>query len=560
VTPESILEDPRPYQVPTSETARIFCAAAILLVVVVSLWGPFGVDASPQGDGWILKNRAAKGQVLFAHEPTRSLLSLPWVIAHAITPGSFVGVHLLFIGVLWAKGVVLFAIVRRLPGAHDGIALLVSALVIVYPASTWTVALDAPLDRHWALLLLLVSILCLTKVPQGPRLLWISLSWAALAVGLWTNEAILPLALAVPGLIRWIHGRGSRTRALILLWLPIPVLNALHNLFHHIGFATNASWAHGASRGVSILATEDGVGAILGSIFVAYRKHFADCWIDAAGTGTADWSSGTFVFTLVATVVVSAVLLWNEPIRDDRRPWAFLLVAGLVLLGLGFAPFAPTSMRFTDGRAFIVSSLGATLAVTGTILGLAARRRWSPVIVIGCMGVVVGLGTVRLLDQREGYDRGGRSQDALLRSIVEQAPRVRRNTVIVVIFDGPPGQVRRTAGFWPRDNVVENALRYLYNDQSLHAFLVFGHRGSRNLLTPEGFVSRSERPGSERVWTYDRVLAFDGGLGGRASLVRSLSPRVGGPAARAYDPAGIVVAGAPLPPRFETALRSADHE
>lgn len=556
MTPERSPNPPSPPRELAGETGRALCAAVILLVAVISLWGPFGVEASPQGDGWILKNRVANGRFLFAHEPTRALLSLPWVIAHTITPASFVGVHLVFIGVLWAKGLVLFAIVRRLPGAHDGIALLVSALFIVYPASTWTVALDAPLDRHWALLLFLVSILCLIRVPQGPPPLWMGLSWAAIAASLWTNEAILPLALAVPGLIWWVHRGSSRARTLSLLWIPIPILNALHNLVHHVGFATHASWVHGASRGVSILATEDGIGAILRSIVVAYRKHFADCWIHAAETGTADWPSGSFVFTLVATVVVGSVLLWTEPLRDGRRPWTFLLAAGLVLLGLGFAPFAPTSMRFTDGRAFIVSSLGATLAAAGALLFLAGRRRYSPVVAIAGMGVLIGLGTIRLLDQRASYDRGARSQDALLGSIVEQAPRLRQGTVIVIVFDAPAGRVRRNAGFWPRDMVVENALRYLYDDQSIRTFLVFGHRASRNRLTPRGLVSGARHGVGPRVWDYGRVIAFDAGTSGRASLIRSLATRVKGRAARAYDPATLILPDAPPPPRAASALRN----
>lgn len=503
------------------------------------------------GDGWILKNRVARGLTLFGHEPTRALLSLPWAIAHLITPDSFVGVHLLFIAVLWAKGVAMFAIIRRLPGANDGIALLTGALLIVHPASTWTIALDAPLDRHWAVLFLLVSVVCLLEIRRRNRWPWIAAMWAAQVVSLWTNEAILPSALAVPGLALWMHRdeHGHAWRS-VLWWLPVPILNAVHNILHHVGFALDAQWSHGASRAVSVLATDDGVAAMLASVGVAYRKHLVDCWARAVAYAPDNWSSGAAAFIAAIALLATVVLLWRDADPADPRLGRFLLVAGLVVLGLGFAPFVPTSLRDTDGRSFIVSSVGATLAVVGAVQIVAGRKPWSRAVAVSLLGIAVGLGTSSLLGQRERYDRSSDAESALLRSIVEQAPRPDRGTVIAIEFRRPPGRFFKQNGFWPRANVFENALRYLYDDQSLHACLIFPHRASRAALTPDGVEIRRSRHGGTTRYGYDRVLAFDGGLGGRATLERSVPRPAGDTTPSAYNPQAIIVDADTLPARY----------
>lgn len=520
---------------------RIAAAAAILLVVAVALWAPLDGRTTPNGDGWILKNRAAAGAVTFAGEPTRALLALPWAIAHRLTPDSFLGIHLLFIAVIWLKGLALFAIVRRLPGADDDIAVLGAALLMVHPASTWSMAIDGPLDRHWAVLFLLAAILFLMLGMHRRSLTWYAAMAAAQIVSLWTNEAILPVALTVPALIWWI-ARDDRRSVLRAggIWLVVPICNAVHNLVHHVSGALAPQYAPGVSHGVAILAVDDGWRAMAASVALAYRKHFFDCWARSIGSLSSDWSFGATALMAAAAVTAVALLLSPHAPKTDRRLPGFLLVAGLVLVGCGFAAFVPTELRFTDGRSFIISSLGAALAVTGAVFLVVAKAPGLRIAANVALGLLIGTATAQLIEQHAAYARGSRSQDRMLAEIIEQAPAVKSGTVFAVAFDETMRDTHRRTGFWPRHNVVENAIQFLYDDTTLRARLVFRGPDSAFRLTDEGLVRRP-RPGAP-PWLadYSRLLVFRIRPGRPAVLLRRLPDRLRGPGAGDYHPERLI--------------------
>jgi hypothetical protein len=519
--------------------------------VALALWAPLDGNTTPNGDGWILKNRAAAGAVFFAGEPTRALLSLPWAIAHRLTPDSFLGIHLIFIAVIWLKGVTLFAIIRRLPGAADDLALLGAALLIVHPASTWSMAIDGPLDRHWAVLWLLVSIFFLMLGMGRRSCVWYAAMAAAQILSLWTNEAILPVALTVLALIWWI-ARDDRRSILRAsgLWLVLPICNAIHNLAHHLAGALAPQHASGVSHGVAILALDDGWRAMAASVVLAYRRHFFDCWFRSAGSLPTDWSFGATALIAAAAVTAGALLLSPHAPKTDRRLPRVLLIAGLVLVGCGFAAFVPTNLRCTDGRSFIISSLGAALAVTGAVFLLADVRPRFRIVATVALGLLVGIGTVELIEQHAAYARGSRSQDRMLAAIIEQAPAVEPGTVFAVAFDETMRDTHRRTGFWPRHNVVENAIQFLYDDATLRARLVFRGPDSAFRLT-EGGLARRPRPGAP-PWLadYSRLLVFRDRPGRPATLLRRLPERLRGSDAEDYRPERLIAPDRDPPARL----------
>lgn len=537
-----------------SDRRRVAAAWAILLVVAIALWAPFDGSTTPNGDGWILKNRAATGAVLFAGEPTRALLALPWAIAQLLTPDSFLGVHLLFIVIIWMKGVALFTIVRHLPGGEDDLAFLSGALLMVHPASTWTMAIDGPLDRHWAVLFLLAAVCFLLLGMHRRARAWFAAMGAAQILSLWTNEAILPVALTVPALIWWIARDNRRSvNRHIGLWLVLPICNAVHNLVHHLAGALAPHHTSRVSHGVAILALDDGWRPMATSLVLAYRRHFVDCWIRSVRSFPSDWS--LVATALIAATAVTAVSLLLSPrmLKTDRRLPRILVVAGLVLVGCGFVAFVPTNLRFTDGRSFIISSLGAALALTGAVFwfaGVGPRLRVVGTVVLSSF---IGIGTAQLLKQHGAYVRGSRSQDAILAAIVEQAPTVRPRTVFAVTFNETPMGAHRRTGFWPRNNVIENAVQFLYDDASLRARLVFRGPKSAFHLTDKG-LARTPRPGMP-PWLadYSRVLVYRDRPGRPTTLLPRLPDRLRGPSADSYHPERIITPDESPTPRLSLA-------
>jgi len=532
----------------------------MLLVIAVALWIPFGLGGNPQGDGWILKNSVANGDLLFESNPTRILIFLPWILAHLLSPDSFVGANILLIAIFWGKALALFAILRRLPGCHDGFAFLTSALSIVYPAGTRLITLDEGVDRHWAVFLFLVSVLLLLQYWRDKRPGYLLGMWAAQIFSLWTNEAILLLALATPLLLLWfarsLHREFWRAGA---LWLVVPALNAIHNGFHHSMVALNQNWIMGTSRGVAVLAIEDGWRPIVESMLIAYRRHMVDGWRRCFSQFDSDWSFVALAALAAVLVTILGHFLWPKNGTLDRRLLGFLAIAGLLVIGIGFAPFALTYLRFGDGHSFIISSLGAPLVVLAVAGFMCGRTRWSRLAFRGLIGILIGAGMAGALSQHALYVRGSRAQDAILASIVEQAPGVPPHTFFAVGFSGYPKELEGAAGIHRRNNVLQHALSFLYEVPSLEAGLLESKTvavyGDKHQLALEGITGQMLSRGPLPTIPYDRVLIYRVFADLRVKLLRWLPKRFRDPAARTYRPRRTINFDAPPPRRVEIVSR-----
>lgn len=538
-----------------SANVRTAIAAVLLFLITVAIWIPFGIGGNPQGDGWILKNWVDNGERLFVSNPTRILLLVPWTLAHFMSPDSFVAIHILLISMLWGKGLVLFAILRRLAGGHDGFAVLTAALSIVYPASTLLITLDEGIDRHWATFFLLVAILLLLEYWRKPRPACLAGMCAAQAVSLWTNEAILLPALAVPLLLLWIARSRSRefwrTSA---LWLVVPFLNAIHNAAHHVLVALLPNETTLQSHGVAILALEGGWRPMVESMLLAYRRHLADGWWRSVQSldGTTSYLALGGAAAVLAIVV--GWLFWPKNGALDRGLLWGLIIAGMIVIGLGFAPFVPTVLRFSSGHSFVVSSLGAPLVISA-VAGMMCmgRGRWDAVY-RGLMGVLIGVAMVGALTQHALYIRGSLAQDAILASVIEQAPGVSPLAFFAVGFNDRLDALQRAAGIHRRSNVLHHALSFLYDDPSLQAGLLnskaYTAWGKGYRLAPDGVAEDSPSGPRSLTIPYERVLIFRVKADLTVKLLQWLPKRYRDPTGRTYDPQQMIATDTPPPRRW----------
>ncbi len=537
-------------------SARTIWVAGVLLALVVAMWLPFGVHGTPQGDGWILKDRVSSGhRWFFSENPTRILIYVPWSLADLLTPDSFVGIHLLLILLIFGKALALFGIVRRLPGSHDGLAFLTAALSIVYPAGTALFARDENVDRHWAVLFLLLAVWLLMVMWRRLSWPWLGALWVIQALSLWTNEAILPPALAVPLLMLWMYGRSDPLlRRNTMLWLIVPMVNAFHNLVHHLTVALSPEIADAHSRAVTVLALDDGWRPMLESLFVAYRRHLVDGWVQAFGTLHGEPRLILVAGLFAACTFAVGLALWPRRATLDRTLLAFLVVAGFVTIGLGFAPFVPTELRWTSGRSFIISSLGAVLVVPAVVAMLGRRSRWARPIAVTLIAGLALVGASSAFAQHARYNRGAMMQDRIFASIIEQAPRVRADVFFAVKFTGEPPALRRAVGLHRRSNILRHALRYLYNEQSLSGGLVDSNRftavADRYQLTREGVGGSLEAGQTLPTVSYEDVLIFRVRRSLEVKLLYFLPRDLRGTGPPSYRPRKLIDDGAPLPPRW----------
>jgi hypothetical protein len=379
--------------------------------------------------------------------------------------------------------------------------------------------------------------------------------WLAQIMSLWTNQAILPLALAVPLMLLW-TSKGSATRREVfrgsILWLVLPAVNGFHNVARHVFNIGILGGPVGLSHEAQILDLDSGLAVIARSLLVAYRKHLVDGWRESVRLLAGDPALLSVAVVTGVVVLITTWALWPRREGIDRGAARFLIVAGLLGIGLGFSPFVLTSLRFTAGRSFIVSSLGAALFIPGLIGILVGRLDRAKAAAASLMSLLVCLGTIRVLDQHARYIDSTHRCASILAGIIRQAPEVRPGVFFAVVYAGDRGEFWRTAGFSLRTDVVEHALRFLYDHQELGAGVI-NEDWSASIqyrLTRDGlgvrFLSGEELP----TISYSGTLIFRVRRNLKVVLLHSVPQRVRGPDADAYDPESLINLNAPLPRRF----------
>jgi hypothetical protein len=92
------------------------------------------------------------------------------------------------------------------------------------------------------------------------------------------------------------------------------------------------------------------------------------------------------------------------------------------------------------------------------------------------LSLIVTLGMLYSLSQHNDYDQSGRKQLAELRSIEQQAPRVKSETLILLLDEGGPiDNTPSPLSDYPEhfiyDYLFDSAIKVIYQDSSLHGHL-----------------------------------------------------------------------------------------
>jgi hypothetical protein len=390
-----------------------FAAPLALFALALILWLPFGFDGGATGDAWIYFMQLQSGAIFSYANPLRLFIPLPWLIGYTLTPGTFVGVNVVTLLLLFGKSALLYALLRRLT-AHPPLAFAAAALYLLLPADTGIFYLGA-LAIHCAVFCLLLAVYLLLVYWKSRRLIaWIVI-WVAQLFAVGTYELVYPPILLTPALLLLQNRRLSRRWWITsAVWYVVPGLYALWYAAIALTYPRAAAYQAGLSQG------EFSLGAVLTSLFAIYRRHFIDGWIEAGAFWWIALAAGVIAFT--------AVMLITPPARKvDLRA---VIAGGLALILIGVAIYLPTSVRDETTRTYYVSGIGAGIAAAGLLWWIGGRRRWWFAALIGLLALI---GTSRLLDQHQTYVEQSIQQQRAAAAIAAALPPFQPNMGIAVI-------------------------------------------------------------------------------------------------------------------------------
>lgn len=460
--------------------AGLFAVTSTILVCL--LWLPFGFGMVGHIEEWdILSLFTRHGVFFFAGEDSplashrlRPLTAAPNAVAYLLTPDSFIGMHLLQMGALIAKGVA---------GAFLGYwllrsrlyAVLLGLLVIVFPADTMQLSFRS-FHINWAVALGMAGVPGLVyayerreNAGRGGIILAL-LSALSLGIAVQIYEVAL-IFVPFPFLLLWArHGLRSTVR---ISFAQLPVTLAWGAAVALCLGYIYAVLAHGSTYQSSVVGGQSATlqtvkERLLMLVYTGMGRSLFGGWNDSIGILIEEYRTYLYVTAcaLVIALLLSAssrsnkrVAQSSQPDSDLRRLSARVTLIGLTMTALGYLPFlsSPSHMAISQ-RTFLFATAGAALATVGVLSLLLAGRssRWS----VGVGTALVALGLTSQMFQFNHYQQISDTERQVLAEVATTLPSIAPTTNVVIL----DGSQRINSSWMLRDNMF-NALTYVYGSQ-----------------------------------------------------------------------------------------------
>lgn len=431
---------------PGYQSAALTGFAYALLVLV--MWGAFnpysglpyetGFPYNSETNTW-LDGFLYRADALRIH--TSTFYHLSYLIGEALgVGGSYVPFQAVYAVLWWARGFLVFLILRKFLPNRTLVCYSAGALVLVHAADgalQWVGQLNQFGFIFW---MLLAFYLLTLSFEAADRYLAVLLAVAACFVeymSLWSYESQILLLLVFPFalLLHPVRGR-LKLAALSALWYSVPAIYLAR---------TAQKYAHsaGATYQQSVMRKSWGLGNLM-SDWSFNIVASLDFWNWTRGGWRTPESQAILLSSLAALVFVAAGVVLIRGGHESHRPqmfigtaraWWILLAVGFVLLALSFPVYLLLDSARGLWRTQFLSGIGAGLVLTA-VLGLASRAfgrsmlQATTFLILG--GAIIFFGSLSAI-QKGGFHRWiwERHRTAIL-EILRIAPSVKPGTVIVL--------------------------------------------------------------------------------------------------------------------------------
>ncbi|MEP7292539.1 MAG: hypothetical protein ABI835_12195, partial [Chloroflexota bacterium] len=487
-----------------------------------------------------------------------------FIVAHELTPDSFVGFNLYTMLTFFLKGLLLYAILHKLLPENPLFAIGAALLFIIFPADDGLFTFRG-MNIHTAVCLYLFAVYLLLSYHEKPRLLKLIGIWVSLIVCLFTYELPHPLIAVTPLILIWKERQFSKSLFRVaLLWWAAPLTAFLYA----VAVFSSGSTYQSSVLGLSGLNRPGVVGEIVETIWMTYRRHFIDGWVIALQQ--INLTTSLIPFALAVGGMAAATIGVHLPAARHLTPagnrrYVELFMIGILIIFLGYIVYLITPYRQLTWRMYYFSGIGGAICITSLVyLLVRGLRQWQVVFAAG-MCVLISLAGVRALAQHEYYVGLSGQQQQLLRGIARAVPNFKVPAPLVVVDETGRYQNNWSLG---TSYLVENALRYLYDDYTLHAVLCsFKPEQGVFAVLPElreqcefdTDALRLFQDGAQvQSLDYSKMIIVSVTEAG-VRLLDSIPPEfLDGAGGEGYNPLPLVDSTAPLPYRYNTLFSIAD--
>jgi hypothetical protein len=463
------LKSQKAYACLKHQTATLAGLAYAVLVLI--MWGPFNLYSGfpyETSFPYMSETSSILRGFLYTADPlrihTNTFYHLSYLISIVLgVQGSYVPFQMVYAVLWWARGFLVFLILRKfLPGSLS-VCYAAGALVVVH-ASDGALQWIGQMNQFGFIFWLVLAFYLLTSAVEstdwvlGPILVIGACSCEYMSLWSYESQVLVLLVLPLSLLLRW---RSWRKLAVICgAWYSVPAV--------YIGL-TVLKFAH--SAGGTYQESVMRKGWSLGSLMADWYFNIAaslEFWNWPRGGWKTPQSEAYLLSALAVLVFVACGLAFFRLTQENRRlnpcvestrTWWTLLGVGFIWVALSFPVYLLLESSRGLWRTQFLSGIGAGLVLTA-LAGLASHAFARPVAKVALFLIlgasVTFFGSVSAI-QKGGFHRWvWERHRATMKEILQVAPSVKPNTIIVLV-DVPKDNDPFGHNMW-----LDMALRIVY--------------------------------------------------------------------------------------------------
>lgn len=570
-------------------------AIIVFAAVVVALWLPYGINFAGWGDEWAELTTADAG-IPPIRETLRAFVHIPSVVSHALTPDSFVGMNLVLALMTFGRGLVTYALLRRLVPQYSALALVAGCLAIIYPGDLAFFMLVS-VSITTALVFFLTAILLLVHYWQNPRWYILVLMWATLAFSVGIYEVSYPLIVFVPILLIYLNKTlNKRVIRVALFWYLVPLVYVI------LVFLAKSSNSITATYQLSIVNTNNSFAAIVSGFVELYIRVFGGAWQTTTSLMPQGLSDPRTWLIIILAILIGIVIRYHQPAdipAFSLKSSLLLIVGAACALALGYSLYTVTNLRgnfyrtlfyslpfasvivatvilimirlgritrYVFALAFVIIAVSyfiqsnrlSAILITVIALGFIVKPVWRYSLIGACV-ISIGVASAIGFHQSQPFVDLVKHQYQLVSAFVEKVPAVKSNTLILWI--APRDSQKEFETVLYRWDILESILRFIYKKADIEAQIcvpdgvAVGVYNRTCVLERDAVVMTYPFLGSQRQsqWTYDRVIAFTYEADKGAVILPQLpSEWMQDGGGSTYNPDQLIDHTAPVPYRLQT--------
>ena len=427
---------------------RIVAAAAYTLLVI-AMWGSFAFSSGMPGEtGFAFQSQTQSVWQGFWYVDslrphTNTFYHLSYLLGEVLgVTGSFVPYQFVYAALWWAKGFLLFLLVRRLFPGTIFMPYVVGALALVHASDTalqWVGQLNQLGFTLWLLLAIYFFIVAVQQPNKIRAAAYLVLAGFFQYMCLWSYESPLFIILCTPLLIAFLLRPPFRRLGIISIgWYVVPMVYVFWSVKRYLHTT-------GTTYQESVLRKTWSVHSLLSDLIFNVRASLCFwSWIPQKGYLSATEVHRLAAFATISFVAVAMTFIFYkerrsksaaDPDLDFAVDWK-LLAAGSVLLILSFPAYLALSDPRTLWRTQLLSALGAAM-VLGAVFALLAKpfpKGWMRDLVLMCMSaVVVFYGASRAVERGAFFRWNWHRHQIAIQEVIRDAPQIRPETIIVLV-------------------------------------------------------------------------------------------------------------------------------